>query len=387
MGDQEIIFIETEQDLSSAVKELAQQKEISVDLEFDNNRFRYGFTLCLIQVSTRSRCFIVDPFKCGDLKDLFDIFRNPEIDKIMHCPGEDLRLLHSLGCYPQQVIDTDFYGHLMNYENPSLANLLSHLFQITLDKRHQTSNWHNRPLSREQLEYAAMDVVWLFELKDYLWAGIQNSPLMEVMLDEIQFLNEVRYQPGDKENLLTKSDRASLTDFDQFVLNELLKFRDKIGAAFNLPPAHVISNPMMREIVSGEIQLNDWSNLKGIYSGIRNEKFQRMIQKEFELAIRRANEKNILKIKTRARREEEDAGELIYNKAEIIALKEKYLKPVQQELMRMFGEHTGRFLLGEGVSNDIVRGKSRIGELKGPKRRSLILEVAERVGVDLSAYV
>jgi ribonuclease D len=387
MGNQEIILIESEKDLTLVVSDLSQKSEIAVDLEFDNNRYRYGFTLCLIQVATRSHCYIIDPFKCKNLDGLFDVFRNQQITKIMHCPGEDLRLLHSMGCYPQQVLDTDFCGRLLNYENPSLANLLGQLFNITLDKRHQTSNWHNRPLSREQVEYAAMDVLWLFELKDFLWNRIEHTRLFEVLLDEIQYLNEVRYQPGDKENLLTKADRAALTDHDQFVLNELLKFRDKMASVFNLPPAHVISNSLMRMIVSGEIDLNDWVNQKDMYSAIKNEKFQRMIQKEYQQALRQAKEKNILKIKSRAKREEDEMGEsMLFNKAEILALKEKYLRPVQQELMRMFGEHTGKFLLGEGVSNDIIRGKNRIRDLKGSKRQELILETAESLGIDLGAY-
>lgn len=387
MGNQEIILIESEKDLTLVVSDLSQKSEIAVDLEFDNNRYRYGFTLCLIQVATRSHCYIIDPFKCKNLDGLFDVFRNQQITKIMHCPGEDLRLLHSMGCYPQQVLDTDFCGRLLNYENPSLANLLGQLFNITLDKRHQTSNWHNRPLSREQVEYAAMDVLWLFELKDFLWNRIEHTRLFEVLLDEIQYLNEVRYQPGDKENLLTKADRAALTDHDQFVLNELLKFRDKMASVFNLPPAHVISNSLMRMIVSGEIDLNDWVNQKDMYSAIKNEKFQRMIQKEYQQALRQAKEKNILKIKSRVKREEDEMGEsMLFNKAEILALKEKYLRPVQQELMRMFGEHTGKFLLGEGVSNDIIRGKNRIRDLKGRKRQELILETAESLGIDLGAY-
>lgn len=387
MGNQEIILIESEKDLTLVVSDLSQKSEIAVDLEFDNNRYRYGFTLCLIQVATRSHCYIIDPFKCKNLDGLFDVFRNQQITKIMHCPGEDLRLLHSMGCYPQQVLDTDFCGRLLNYENPSLANLLGQLFNITLDKRHQTSNWHNRPLSREQVEYAAMDVLWLFELKDFLWNRIEHTRLFEVLLDEIQYLNEVRYQPGDKENLLTKADRAALTDHDQFVLNELLKFRDKMASVFNLPPAHVISNSLMRMIVSGEIDLNDWVNQKDMYSAIKNEKFQRMIQKEYQQALRQAKEKNILKIKSRVKREEDEMGEsMLFNKAEILALKEKYLRPVQQELMRMFGEHTGKFLLGEGVSNDIIRGKNRIRDLKGRKRQELILETAESLGIDLGTY-
>jgi len=382
-----IVFVDTELQLQKAVVDLSSKAEIAVDLEFDNNRFHYGFTLCLIQVSTREVCYIIDPIKLTNLKELFDLFENPVILKIMHTPGEDLRLLHSLSCFPKSVFDTDFCARLLNYENPSLANLLALLFNTTLDKRHQTSNWHNRPLSREQIEYAALDVVWLFQLKDYLFPKLTETPLVPYMQEEMDYLAQVRYTPPDKENLLTKSDKASLTDYDQFILNELLKFRDRMGLAFNLPPAHVISNPMIREIADGKIDLTEWCQMKGIYFGVRNEKIQRMIQTEYAKAIRAANERNIPKVRTRPKRDPEDTAELgFWDKQQIISLKEKYLKPVQQELINNFGENAGRFILGEGVSSDIVRGKSKISELRGAFRQELILATAKKLSIDLSSF-
>jgi hypothetical protein len=207
------------------------------------------------------------------------------------------------------------------------------------------------------------------------------------MQEEMDYLAQVRYTPPDKENLLTKSDKALLTDYDQFILNELLKFRDRMGLAFNLPPAHVISNPMIREIADGKIDLTEWCQMKGIYFGVRNEKIQRMIQTEYAKAIRAANERNIPKVRTRPKRDPEDTVELgFWDKQQIISLKEKYLKPVQQELINNFGENAGRFILGEGVSSDIVRGKSKISELRGAFRQELILSTAKELGIDLSSF-
>lgn len=382
-----IVLVESDTQLSDALSDLYTQPEIALDLEFDNNRFRYGFTLCLIQVSTRNICYIIDPIKIVNLQPLYDLFQSKDHLKLMHSPGEDLRLLHSLNCFPQAVFDTDFCARLLNYENPSLANMLTALFEVSLDKRYQTSNWHTRPLIQEQIEYAALDVVWLFHLKDTLWRQLQETPLARYMEEEMDYLAQVRYSPPDKENLLTKSDKASLTDYDQFVLNELLKFRDKMGAAFNLPPAHVISNPLIREIAAGQLDLNEWVHVKGIYFGTKNEKFQRMIQSEYSKAIRTANERNIPKVRTRLKRDPEETPELGYwDKQQIISLKEKYFKPVQQELIKRFGENTGRFILGEGVSSDIVRGKSKISELRGEFRQELIKDTAQELGIDLSSY-
>ena len=94
-------------DTSTLVKECAIQIQkvpfISVDLEFDKNRYRYGFNLCLIQIYDGSNTYLIDPLVDEiDLQPIFGIFENPDIIKIVFSFGEDLRLLHSLGCFPKK---------------------------------------------------------------------------------------------------------------------------------------------------------------------------------------------------------------------------------------------------------------------------------------------
>lgn len=379
-------YIEDEAELSRVVALLSTEAHLSVDLEFDNNRYRYGFTLCLIQIATQERCYIIDPLRIRNLRPLFDVLENPAIGKIMHTPGEDLRLLHSLSCYPVHVLDTEYAARLLNYENPSLANMLQALFGITLDKQHQTSNWHTRPLSEEQLQYAAQDVVWLGGLYAALMEKLRSSELYPVFLEEMEYLAKVRFQPPDRDNLLTKSDRAALTDYDQFVLNELLKFRDRVAEQFNMPPAHVIGNTLIRAIVSGEVNLQDWKQQKGLFGGVKNDQYQRLLQQELKKAFRSANELNIARVRTRTRKDNEgNTPELGYwDKAEIQARKEKYFKPVQAVLTSRFGEHTARFLLGEGVTTDIIRGLSRFSDIRGNTRKNLIKDTATALGIDLT---
>lgn len=381
-------YIDEEAELSRVVELLSTESHISVDLEFDNNRYRYGFTLCLIQIATQDRCYIVDPLRIRKHRSLFEVFENPAIGKIMHTPGEDLRLLHSLSCYPVHILDTEYAARLLNYENPSLANMLQTLFGITLDKQHQTSNWHTRPLSEEQLQYAAQDVVWLAGMYSVLMEKLKGSELYPVFLEEMEYLAQVRFQPPDRENLLTKSDKASLTDYEQYVLNELLKFRDRVAEEFNMPPAHVIGNTLIRSIVSGEVNLQDWKDQKGIFGGVKNDKYQRLLQQELKKAFRSANELQVPKVRTRTRKDGEGTTpELGYwDKAEIQARKEKFFKPVQAELTRRFGEHTARFLLGEGVTTDIIRGLSRLSDIRGNARKSLIKETASGLGIDLAPF-
>ena len=96
-----IVYIDTETKLKECVQELNACSVIGFDLEFDNNYFKYGFNICLIQIATEKTCFIIDPIalKTKQLKPIFEVFENPKIVKVAHSSGEDLRLLQSLGCH------------------------------------------------------------------------------------------------------------------------------------------------------------------------------------------------------------------------------------------------------------------------------------------------
>ena len=91
-----IEYIDTVDGFNAAIKHLLSADSVAFDLEFDSSRYSYGFTLCLVQICTKERCFVIDPFKIKDLKPLFAILEDPSILKIAHSGDQDLRLLHSL---------------------------------------------------------------------------------------------------------------------------------------------------------------------------------------------------------------------------------------------------------------------------------------------------
>ncbi|HSR37930.1 MAG TPA: hypothetical protein VLL95_03370, partial [Phnomibacter sp.] len=89
-------YIADAAELQHCVDILRQSTVFAFDLEFDRDRYTYGFDLCLMQVATPEVCFLIDPLSKINLQPLFEVFTLPAIRKLVHCPGEDLRLLHSL---------------------------------------------------------------------------------------------------------------------------------------------------------------------------------------------------------------------------------------------------------------------------------------------------
>ena len=131
-----IEYIDTVDKLKTCVQYLQTVNTIAFDLEFDKNSFVYGFNLCLVQIATDKRCFVIDPLKLGNkvLVTVFDLFENPKIIKILHSGSEDLRLLQLLGCRLKNLFDTDIAVKILNYEKISLGNVIKAKFDIDLDK-------------------------------------------------------------------------------------------------------------------------------------------------------------------------------------------------------------------------------------------------------------
>ena len=131
-----IEYVENIEQLKNCTTYLQTLNIIAFDLEFDKNSYLYGFNLCLIQIASEKRCFVIDPLKFSNkqLKAVYDVFENPTILKILHSGGEDLRLLQTLGCKLQNLFDTDIAVKLLNYEKISLGNVIKAKFDITLDK-------------------------------------------------------------------------------------------------------------------------------------------------------------------------------------------------------------------------------------------------------------
>jgi len=162
-------IITHQEELESITENLSNVSRIAADLEFDKNYYRYGFNLCLVQLFDGENCYLVDPLSDDlNIKSIFPVLEDPEIEIITFAFGEDLRLLHSLGCFPKNIYDIDIATSLLNYEPGSLTKLLDEAIDVDTGKSSQTSNWFQRPLTDQQKKYAAHDVLHLFDLKDKL---------------------------------------------------------------------------------------------------------------------------------------------------------------------------------------------------------------------------
>lgn len=163
---QEITYLDNDSkiiDLINLVTQnLDQHPYACVDTEFMLDECEKNF-LCLIQFFFNNQIFIIDPFKINLLL-LNDIFNNPNLLKIFHSKNNDVSILKQNSIKICNVYDTQIGEHLLSTRHQiSYEALVFKYLKKHISKQLQISNWSKRPLAKKQLEYAAIDVLYLNE--------------------------------------------------------------------------------------------------------------------------------------------------------------------------------------------------------------------------------
>jgi len=384
----EVIYVVSDSELATCVQQLYLQTEISVDLEFDKDRVHYGFTLSLLQIAASNTIYVIDALKGMDLAPLFKVFETSSILKVMHCPGEDLRLLHHLSCYPTPLLDTEIAAKLLNYEMTSLAVMLSLKLGVQLDKSLQKSDWTKRPISPAQLDYAAQDVVYLATLKTCLLEEAASKNCLSYIVQENKYLSQIRYKIDKRDNFLKKEDFLNFNSQERYLLNELLIYRDQLAEQLNLPAYRTIDDTFIRAIVKKEVDLKNWGQLKGLHPKLRDQKSKidfgnRMaqIQQQLEKTIAiQQNEPSITNNKKNKPNENHTREHKDF-------WKQKLFDPIQQSLANEFGNFAFRYILSSSLVNDLIQHKTSIRQIQPTYKQDLIIATAQQLNLDLKGFL
>jgi ribonuclease D len=158
-------YIEDPKGLEDALAQLSGATHLYLDTEFESTREH--IRLCLLQVGTPRGIFLIDAIKLPNLRILADVFANATW--VVHAGTQDVPLiLRAVGLTDlTRIFDTQIGYALVTAEaNVSLAYLTYKLVGKREGKAHQADDWTRRPLSPEQLSYAAKDVEELPRIMD-----------------------------------------------------------------------------------------------------------------------------------------------------------------------------------------------------------------------------
>jgi ribonuclease D len=157
--------------------------------------YRYSARAYLVQVRRESAgTALIDPIDVPDLSMLGDAIGDTEW--ILHAATQDLPCLAEVGMRPTALFDTEVAARLLGREKVSLAGLVASELGRNLEKGHGAADWSQRPLSTEQLQYAALDVEPLAELREILSADLHKRGRWEIA--EQEFTHLLAFQPKER---------------------------------------------------------------------------------------------------------------------------------------------------------------------------------------------
>jgi ribonuclease D len=157
--------------LADAVSRLAAGSgPVAVDVERASG-FRYSQRAYLVQVFRRgSGVFLFDPPAVGDFSTLQAVIGDQEW--VLHAASQDLPSLRELALEPTMIFDTELASRLLGHARVGLGAVVEDTLGIALAKAHSASDWSTRPLPQSWLEYAALDVEHLVDVRDVLHAEL-----------------------------------------------------------------------------------------------------------------------------------------------------------------------------------------------------------------------
>jgi len=181
----EYIVIEDAAGFLAACETLAAGSgPVAVDVERASG-FRYSQRAYLIQVFRREAgVFLFDPSTIEDFSPLQDAIG--DVEWVFHAASQDLPSLRERGLEPPRIFDTELGSRLLGHERVGLGAVVEQTLGITLAKAHSAADWSTRPLPASWLEYAALDVEHLIDVRDVLDAELTEQGKTEIARQEFQ---------------------------------------------------------------------------------------------------------------------------------------------------------------------------------------------------------
>ncbi|HYP51891.1 MAG TPA: HRDC domain-containing protein [Pyrinomonadaceae bacterium] len=151
-------YIADAAEAAAAAEKLLGETLVSLDTETYWNRAASTSHVSLVQIAAAGHEVLVFDFLSVGAESLRPLVESPAVAMAAHNARFDQGVLRGEGFAPQTFVDTlSLARDALTLPSYSLASVTEHLFGLPLDKTLQRSNWARRPLTRAQLEYAALD--------------------------------------------------------------------------------------------------------------------------------------------------------------------------------------------------------------------------------------
>jgi ribonuclease D len=250
MPDLPEAIVTTPQELTACCEHLAACRRFGFDTEFVGES-TYHPHLCLVQVATAERLYLIDPLTVGPLDAFWRLVVDPQNLVVVHAGREEVRLCRLwTGQIPGNFFDLQIAAGLIGLAYPLGAGTLIHqLVGVQLAKAETLTEWRDRPLTAAQIRYAFDDVRYLLAAHERVaarldalgrtdWAREDFGRLAAAVTPEEQPAEKWRKLRG-----LGSLDRRRLA-----VVREIYNWREETAERLNRPARTIVRDDLIVEI-------------------------------------------------------------------------------------------------------------------------------------------
>jgi len=258
-------------DLAACLEHLDVEQVLAFDTEFVGED-SYRPDLCLVQVATSERLYIIDPFTCGPLDAFWRMLLDPAKTVVVHAGREDVRICHfAIGAVPPRLFDVQIAAGLIGLNYPiGYAGAVFELLGKRMHKSETLTDWRRRPLTPNQLRYAFDDVRYLIPAYERLldrlrrleredWANEEFATFSRRALGEEAAIEKWRKIKG-----IGSLDRRGLA-----IAREIYRWREEQAERVDRPPRTLLRDDLLTEIARrAPGRLDELRTLRGFSSGV-----------------------------------------------------------------------------------------------------------------------
>ena len=248
-----IEFLTSSVQVSDLARILLQERCIALDTE-SNSRHRYPERVCLIQVATDSKVYLIDTLAVDDMGPIGEVLEDETVVKVIQGADYDIRCLdREWGFRIRNLFDTSIAARFVGMDRTGLSALIEDLLGVRIPKlaRIQRSDWSHRPLSQEALHYAATDVWHLQSVQKAVEGRLRTLARSTWVAEECARLEEIRYVAPDLETaFLSLKGSRRLDGGGKAILKRLFMLREAEARRRNRPPYYILPHETLVHLAS-----------------------------------------------------------------------------------------------------------------------------------------
>ena len=250
--------VDTDQKFAAALAQLTSGRgPFAVDAERASG-YKYSARAYLIQIKREGGgLHLIDPIPFGPnhkyFQELNTLLQSDEV--ILHASTQDLPCLRELGINPKQLFDTELGGRIAGLPRVGLGPLLESLMEVSLAKEHSAVDWSQRPLPQDWLNYAALDVELLIELRNQMYTILEKSKKLKWAIEEFQSIIDAPAPPPRVDPWRRTSGMHKIKKRDQLaIVRALWTVRAEIAQEVDIAQGRLLSDTAIVEIATKAVE-------------------------------------------------------------------------------------------------------------------------------------